>query len=70
LGTSVLVIVVTGLLYFGLRGLGHATGTWNQAPVELWIGVSGLNYIAAVIILHYAVWGRWPLKPPMPPPSS
>ena len=68
-GAAVLVVAVTGCLYFGLRALGHATGTWSQAPVELWIGVSGLNYIAAVIILHYAVWGRWPLKAPTPPPG-
>ncbi len=70
LGSAVLVIAATGVIYFGLRALGHLTGTWVQAPVELWIGVSGLNYIAAVIILHYAVWGRWPLEPPMPPPES
>ncbi|TAN25648.1 MAG: hypothetical protein EPN30_04830 [Actinomycetota bacterium] len=69
LGAAILAVVVTCCLYFGLRALGQATGTWSQAPVELWIGVSGLNYIAAVVILHYAVWGRWPLEPPMPPPG-
>ena len=66
-GSLVMVAVVTCVLYFLLRAIGHATGTWTQAPVELWIGVGGLNYIAAVIILHYAVWGRWPLEPPAPP---
>ncbi len=66
-GSAVLVVIVSGILYFALRALGHVSGTWSQAPVELWIGVCGLNYIAAVIILHYAVWGRWPLQPPMPP---
>ena len=68
-GSAVLTVIVSCALYFGLRALGHATGTWSQAPVELWIGVCGLNYIAAVIILHYAVWGRWPLEAPKPPSS-
>jgi hypothetical protein len=68
-GSAVMTVIVSCVLYFGLRALGHATGTWSQAPVELWIGVCGLNYIAAVIILHYAVWGRWPLEAPKPPNS-
>lgn len=70
LGVLVVAVAIACGLYFGLRALGHLTGTWTQAPVELWIGVCGLNYIAAVIILHYAVWGRWPLNPPVPPPGS
>lgn len=67
LGLAIVVAAVAFVLFVGLRAIGTTFGTWDIAPVELWVGVSGLNYIAAVVILHYAVWGRWPLRPPAPP---
>jgi hypothetical protein len=55
---------VTVALFFGLRAFGNAIATWGTNPVELWVGVCGLNYIAAGVILHYGIFGRWPYEPP------
>lgn len=69
-GLAVVGTAVAFALYYGLRALGATTGTWEAAPLQLWVAVAGLDYVAAVVILHYAVWGRWPLPPPAPPPGS
>jgi hypothetical protein len=68
-GLAVVGTALAFVLYYGLRALGATTGTWDVAPLQLWVAVSGLNYVAAVVILHYAVWGRWPLPPPSAPGS-
>jgi hypothetical protein len=31
-------------------------------PAQLWVAVSALNLISAVIILHAVVWRRWPVS--------
>jgi hypothetical protein len=53
--------LITAALYFGLRALGDAIQTWNRDPVDLWVTVSCLNFIAATAILHVAVFHRWPV---------
>jgi hypothetical protein len=70
LGLAVVGAALGFVLYYGLRALAATTGTWDVAPLQLWVAVAGLDYVAAVVILHYAVWGRWPLPPPVPPPGS
>ncbi len=69
-GAVVLAAVAVTLgLFFGLRGLGNLVDAhWKVVPVELWVGLAGLNWIAAIIIAHYALWRRWPFPPPAPPP--
>lgn len=54
--------VIAILLFYGLRGLGNALETWDRDPVELWVTVSCLNFIAATAIIHVAVFHRWPLS--------
>ena len=50
-----------------LQEIGNTLATWTNPPVQLWIGINSLNFIAPVVILVYAIWGRWPLPPPPPP---
>ncbi|MFQ5554267.1 MAG: hypothetical protein ACE5GC_02705 [Acidimicrobiia bacterium] len=68
-GVGGLALALTFAGYFGLRGLANTLHTFQAAPVEFWVAVAALNFIAAMVILHYAVWGRWPLTPPAPPPE-
>lgn len=53
--------LITAALYFGLRALGNTIQTWNRDPVDLWVTVSCLNFIAATAIIHVAVFHRWPV---------
>ncbi|MGH3804698.1 MAG: hypothetical protein ACRDTD_32065, partial [Pseudonocardiaceae bacterium] len=66
-GLVVSSAVVVIVLYWGLRGIGNATEEWTEYPVELWVAGVGLNLMAALVIIHYAMWGRWPFRPPAPP---
>ena len=58
------------LTYFVLRAIGNTLATWTNPPVQLWIGINSLNFIAPEVILFYAIWGRWPLPPPAPPTTE
>ena len=58
------------LTYFVLRAIGNALATWTNPPIGLFIGINSLNFIAPVVILVYAIWGRWPLPPPAPPTTD
>lgn len=65
--TALQIAVLTAVLYFGLRALGDALQVWNRDPVELWVTVSNLNFIAAAAIAHVAVCHRWPfVRAPRP----
>jgi hypothetical protein len=57
LGTAGAVAVIAG---FALRAIG-LTATWTGAPPQLWVAVMGLNFISAVVIVHAAIFRRWPL---------
>lgn len=57
LGTAGAVAVVAG---FALRAI-SLTATWTSAPPQLWVAVMGLNFIGAIVIVHAAVFRRWPL---------
>lgn len=62
--------ILTVALFYGLKAIGNAVvESWTQYPVELWVAGVGLNLIATFVIVHYAVWGRWPLAAPQPPPT-
>jgi hypothetical protein len=60
-GTTIQTAIVTAVLFFGLRALGNALQVWDRDPVELWVTVSCLNFIAATAIAHVAVFHRWPI---------
>ncbi|MBV9920417.1 MAG: hypothetical protein JOY78_06125 [Pseudonocardia sp.] len=61
--TALQIAVVTAVLFFGLRALGNALQVWDRDPVELWVTVANLNFIAATAITHVAVFHRWPIPP-------
>jgi hypothetical protein len=61
--TALQIAVGTALLFLGLRALGNALQVWDRDPVELWVTVSNLNFIAATAITHVAVFHRWPVPP-------
>jgi hypothetical protein len=68
-----LVMNVLGMAlasFYILRAIGNAVATWTNPPIELWIGINGLNFIAPVVILVYAILGRWPLPAPPPPATD
>ena len=60
--TALQIAVVSAVLFFGLRALGNALQVWDRDPVELWVTVSNLNFIAATAIAHVAVFHRWPIS--------
>ena len=65
--TAVQIAALTAALFFGLQALGNALQTWTRDPVDLWVTVSCLNFIAATAIAHVAVCHRWPiLRAPRP----
>ena len=55
--TAGLIAVIAGLV---LRAISLA-GTWSGDPPQLWVAVMGLNFIGAFVIIHVAVFRRWPL---------
>jgi hypothetical protein len=56
------------LSFYVLQAIGNALITkWTNPPLNLWIGIAGLNFIAPVVVLVYAILGRWPLPAPAPP---
>ena len=56
-GTAVVLAVV---FYYVLLAIG-GTFTWTKTPVDLWVSISGLNFIGAMVIMHAALWRRWPV---------
>jgi hypothetical protein len=67
LGLVMNVLGMAFLSFFVLRAIGNAATTFKAFPVELWVGISALNFIAPMVIFLYAIWGRWPLPAPAPP---
>jgi hypothetical protein len=57
LGTAGAVAVIAG---FALRAISLGA-TWTGDPAQLWVAVTGLNFIGAFVIIHVAVFRRWPL---------
>ena len=58
LGCAAVVAAIAG---FGLRAVSLAAESAWTDPAQLWVAVSALNLISAVIILHAVVWRRWPV---------
>jgi hypothetical protein len=70
LGLLMNTVGMAFLTYFVLQAIGNALATWTNPPIGLFIGINSLNFIAPVVILVYAIWGRWPLPPPAPPTTD
>ncbi|TAM82285.1 MAG: hypothetical protein EPN43_13820 [Jatrophihabitans sp.] len=69
IGLLVSAAVLTVVLYYALRAVGNAVQVWNEYPMNLWVAGGALDLIATFVIVHYAIWGRWPFGPPSPPPA-
>ncbi|NLU71164.1 hypothetical protein HCC61_00325 [Streptomyces sp. HNM0575] len=59
-GVVITSIAVAGLMYWSLRSYA-ATLDWGRAHPEDWVAFSALNAVAVGVILHVAVWKRWPV---------
>ena len=57
LGTAGAAAVAAG---FALRAISLGAA-WAGDPPQLWVAVTGLNFIGAFVIVHAAVFRRWPL---------
>ena len=56
------------LSFYILQAIGDAlVPKWTNPPLDLWIGIAGLNFITPVIVFVYFLLGRWPLPAPAPP---
>jgi hypothetical protein len=54
--TAVLGIILSVILYAYARNL-----TWSKATAEAWVGHVCVNALGLAVILHVAVFHRWPL---------
>lgn len=51
---------VAALMFWALGSYAN-TVDWGQVPMPDWIAYSALNAISLGIILHVAIWKRWPV---------
>jgi hypothetical protein len=58
IGIAAVVAAVAG---FGLHAVALAVQTWTRDPADLWVAVTALNFLGATVIVHAAVWRRWPV---------
>ena len=58
-GVVITSIVVTGLLYWALDAYAQSVH-WGRSHPEDWIAYGALNVISLGVILHVAIWKRWP----------
>ncbi|MGH3150107.1 MAG: hypothetical protein ACRDOB_05175 [Streptosporangiaceae bacterium] len=66
LGMAGAVAVAAG---FALRAISLGA-TWTGDPPQLWVAVTSLNFIGAFVIVHAAVFRRWPLPSADPGPPG
>jgi hypothetical protein len=58
LGAVAAVVVLSGLLYWALSSLRPAL---THATLDEWVAIAALNGTAVSVILHVAIWRRWPV---------
>jgi hypothetical protein len=60
--TCVLVsaVIIGGLLYALLSAAAHQV-RWTRAGADDWVGYAALNALGMAVILHVAIWRRWPV---------
>ncbi|GIG91990.1 hypothetical protein [Plantactinospora endophytica] len=60
--TLLLIVLVAAVLYAALSS--YATQIhWRRASADAWVALSALNFLALGVVLHVAVWRRWPVVP-------
>jgi hypothetical protein len=70
IGLVVSCAILTIIIYYALHAIGNAVQTWAPPLADnLWVAGGALDLIATFVIVHYAIWGRWPYGPPAPPPA-
>ena len=62
IATLALVAVGGFALDRGLAAYAEAVENWTRATVNDWVALAALNFIGGCIILHVAIWRRWPLR--------
>ena len=71
-GVLITSFVVAALEFWALTSYAH-TVDWGGVPIPDWVAYSALNAISLGVILHVAVWKRWPVLTdtgPQPPPGA
>jgi hypothetical protein len=56
----VLIALVAALLYEILTAYAGLID-WVRVTGDAWVGVAALNFFSLGIVLHVAVWRRWPV---------
>jgi hypothetical protein len=64
--TLLLVALLAALLYAVLSAYAGQL-QWRRANPDAWVALSALNYLALGVVLHVAVWRRWPVVLAMGP---
>ncbi|MEV7630623.1 hypothetical protein [Actinoplanes sp. NPDC089786] len=59
----VTVAVLASVLYWVLAAVAAARD-WHRMTEQSWIALAALNFVGMVVILHVAVWRRWPVRTP------
>ncbi|GIH18594.1 hypothetical protein [Rugosimonospora africana] len=65
----VLVAAVATVVYLALRAYA-AQVDFRRATVDDWVALASLNFLALGIVLHVAVWRRWPVVADRPHGAS
>lgn len=59
-GVVAVSIAVAGLMYWALSSYA-STVAWGRSHPEDWVAHCALNAVAMGVILHVAIWRRWPV---------
>ena len=60
LSVLITALVLAGVLYGVLSAVAQHT-RWSQENPDDWIGYAVLNALGMSVILHVAIWRRWPV---------
>jgi hypothetical protein len=59
------LIAMVTLLTYGLLAAAAGNHDWRPgAEADDWIAFASLNGLGLSVILHVAIWRRWPVTPP------
>jgi hypothetical protein len=58
LGAVTAHLVLSGLLYWAISSL---RPDLTHMPLDMWVAITAMNGIGIAVILHVAIWRRWPI---------